>query len=195
MSHMQYTFGGYFLLFCDQMVNRMGLRRLLFFIVVLQCCVSCDGLLPRLFGDHFEIFIRFNNTSDYPNVYCILDKNVTDGRISDGSIIDLSPRRDDQVFSMQERWKKWEDMIKDSVAVYVVNPYLLIKAPFSDDSYVFGETKVLSDEDIERIPIESILVEYHISPSEFKKLNWSFSFPPDSKMKEIYMIPSYNSFH
>lgn len=171
----------------------MVIRRLLF-IIGLLCCMSCNDILSRMFADRYEIFLGFYNTSDYPNVYCILDYNASDGTISEGSIIDLSSRRDCQLFLMEERRKGWEDIIKDSVAIYVVNPYLLIKNPFSDDSYVFGKTKDLSDEDIARIPAESILVEYHISPSQFKKLDWNFSFPPDKNMKDIYMVPSYETF-
>lgn len=79
----------------------------------------------------------------------------------------------------------WLKNVRDSIAIYFVD------ANFVELKY--GRMNPPTKEEIEKITPESVLAEYRFSAEEIKRLDWTISFPPDERLKTIWMRPSYDS--
>lgn len=128
--------------------------------------------------------IWFYNNSDITTMYGVLDTHCQDGKITQGSMINLFEKGGAN-FNQRSFHSShsFENIIKDSVVIYLIdsrNNHLPIE-------YIRPATiSVINNEC-------TILAEYHIPLTGLRALDWSFSFPPDERMKEVGVIttPSY----
>ena len=127
-------------------------------------------------------FMTFDNFSNINPIICILDKCTSDKQVTSNSYYDYCPGGCKHVFLMDRRPTK---EIKDSAVIYFLKP----------QSFNHKGSRFISKSEAETINNSPhlILATYIFSVQQLKALDWSFSFPPDEKMKElgVLTIPSY----
>ena len=123
----------------------------------------------------------FHNKSNIDPIYCVLDRCISDNMVTPGSKFGLGNKVEPGIFKFSKRPDK---LIKDSIAIYFLNPQEI-----ELDSMFLAESEAAA---INHNP-SLILAMYVFSVEQLNALNWSFSFPPDDRMKELGVItkPSY----
>ena len=127
--------------------------------------------------------IRCYNVSDIDPICCVLDKCLSDSSVTAGSQYACLTKDCIYAFDFNRRPEK---EIKDSIAIYFLNPEA------ADIDLYYGIISKTAAKTINNSP-NLILATYIFSVKQLKALDWSYSFPPDEKMKElgVLTIPSY----
>ena len=127
----------------------------------------------------------FHNNSNFEYIFGILDQDCTDNEVSVYSQSHYVHISYPYMFRSDERWDK---VIKDSIEIYLLDPERII----GFNNFYINTISRDRASAINNHP-ECILAKYVFSIKQIKALDWSFSFPPDEKMKELGVLttPSY----
>ena len=151
------------------------MKRIVYILLLSLITTGCP--IDYWYGMHIY------NNSIQEELYCILDRNPGDNVVSLACKIDkLYPPGRYKVFGEDYNWQK---NVKDSIAIYFVDANMV--------ELKYGSMNPPTKEEIEKITPESILAEYRFSAEEIKRLDWTINFPPNERLKTIWMRPSYDS--
>jgi len=157
------------------------IKILLLIIVYLYSCIK-----PYGFKDGYHSYFIFKNTSNIDiavnynagrydsNDYGTVNKSSIEA--NKGSMVVYANSTNDMLLALRKH-QSWEHL--------VFRKYDTLKL------FIFDYAKLLSMEPKD-VPFDSVFLQrYDLTLRELDLLGWELSYPPDERMKNIHMYPSY----
>lgn len=161
-------------------------KKIALLAMALMLIIGCDDIH---WGKYFMVSV---NNSCVDSLLFVLDRFEGDSTITLNSqtanSINILYPESNHVFSSKEQWRK---RFGDNPFVIYIFDQSGVDDIISFLNGEWGSIHPLQEEGIKRVKTLKLLVEYHLTVKEMEDLDWSFFFPPNERMKDIYMWPPY----